>query len=1589
MLEELEKWMCENHIDFKWIEDGVLLEITGAGKFFVLDTGGEVVLDEEFSLNLNAMETDRDELLDEEIMYTIYKFGEIFYYTSNKEEVAEMNKFVAVGEAFLEMEEDYTHLAVHGHRELLNGSGQYEDYAKKAKFYGYKAIGLAEKNTLAGALLFQNACSKYGVKPILGMTIDVATPKGKREAKVYAKNGQGWKNLLNIANIISNVNFVEKVVSESELIKFGEGVDFVFSKDWVPNKVELGQYSSNFDHVYYQLDTTEYAYEAIDINYLESTREYIDLYGSGNDLQPILISDSYYADQCDHMVKKTLNLIGVGASYLQSKEQYFKPIENHFDKMDNLFTDEDKEFFEEIFFDAVTNTMKVAVQTDFSINTDFLNMPEYELTEEETISWGDKYGLFQSIVDDNWDDRVPEGMDDEYQERLDEEFRVIDDNGFLDYFLINWDWITKCCKANNIYTGVGRGSAGGSVLSYLLGVTNIDPIKYELLFERFLNEGRLKKTVKTKYTNIVLFNEKSFRFKSDKLVDCGDGQYMFAHELKHGMGFGGDRVFNSGSDIQEETAIGSPPDIDSDVESSGRQQVKEYLEGRYGKNRVFSIGTFTSLGIKSAISDVARKKGVSTPLVKTVTKMVTQKEIAAGFTYTDFFIKAQKNPVVKKFIVEYPEVMELVRSVMGNSKATSVHAAGVVITPKYDSEGNEMNAWDWVPVKNHDGQMISEWEGGHIEQAGMLKLDLLGTTILDKIHVVIDSIYKVEGKKIDFYDIYTNRLEDQKAFDVFTDGFTQNVFQFSGGKMTKFIQSMEPTTIEDIFSANALYRPATMNLGYHEDYVEMKHGRKEPVYDWGLEEITKSTYGIMCLSGDSNITTQNGIKKINEVSIGDMVVTETGEWKEVENVLDQGIKRTFRLRTSFGEELVATADHKILTQRGWVEMQNLDIKRDIIKGHWMYPESKNGFGTISDWCVGLALADGYFGKGTPQIACSSEDFANKVKAIFDDEFNLDCKVYFSFRTWYCSLSAGRTNRDVNGSYSTNNFTNLLKSLGLYGKTKGDKFFPKNSTLMTAIGFIEGDGCLETGSINLGYSSMADGVFRVLQENRVHSSRHDGVAFHTKFDCGDERLKFLIKENLAKRTNNKSVVPRQYLLDQKHKLSGYHKKNHTSSAIRRDSRFVSATICNNFDIDIEHDTWGVVLSIKEDVVQRVYDLSIRDIHSFTSGGLVVHNCYQEQMMQAVQKIGGFSLQEADAVRKAMGKKNQELMDSYKNKFVDGGVSNGCDELEALKIWNKIEQGASYGFNRSHAAAYGLESYVTAYLKAHYPVHFYTMSLEFSNDDDRPLIISEINDDGRITIAAPNVNTSSDTFVTDFPNKKIYWALSSIKFVGDVATRNIVSIREDGGKYLSMLDFLNRTKGKKVNKKTVENLILSGAFDEIESISSVIGRYKLIVFFYSQWLNESVPEEKYPKDQVLKPFFWNMLQNQLSGLGNIDYRSVYSSSGFKEKFKKLSYLSPDDFNKESKDGKYVGFAAVLADITLLEAKKSGDKFGKILLQCNDKLFSCMVWKDQWDEWQEALTKAKGRIIVFNAKVNEDAYSGGNQLCTHGKTVFKILS
>lgn len=1158
--EIFEDWVYDNRLTIEWEETDVF-RIDGVGKFFLLDHNDQPIFDSELCLIIH--DTDEDELIDEGIEFIVYQFGDNFYYTKIEAEPAEMNIFRYLGDCDYEVYEEYTNLGVHGKYELLNGSSDYSIWVEKAKFFGMAHLGICEKNTLAGTLPFQTASKKSGIHPVFGMSMDVKfKEEGRFDCKVYALTQNGWQNLLRISYEVNVVNWEDKHIDFDVLSKYGEGIAFVFGKSWIPETKVVDLAEIYFDSVFYQLDSASFLSNKIDTMHLDYLQRYFEMYGKNMKLRPILLSDTYYLEQSEYQVKKMLNKIQVGASHAQSSDQYFKHFEDHFDTLEPLFKSQDQ--FEDIICEAVDNTMELAESAKVTIDTSGLHLPVYEMNREERRKYNeDPEHMFITLLEDGFSKLVPEGQEELYRERLNKEIYVIRDKGsegvknergFIDYFLILWD-IIKYCKKNGIYVGPGRGSAAGSLVSYLLGITQVDPIKYNLIFERFLNEKRVASGL---------------------------------------------------------------PDIDVDFESDRRQDVKNYMKQRYGHDHVFSIGTYGTLKIKAAIKDIGRVKGVNAQTMLKVSKMIPEKE--AGMTFREFFVKCQKVKGLKKFINEHPQVIELLRVIMGQPKSQSIHAAAMVITPKVRN-GEPMQCYDWTPIKMHDGVLVSEWEGGMIEDAGFLKEDILAIDALDKQHHMIDLIKANHGIEIDLNDI---PIDDHKAYSLFEEGVTQDVFQFNSEGMTAYVKDMKPQSIEDLAAANALYRPATMSIDAHSDFVKKKNGEIEVEYDWGLEEVTKNTYGIMA-------------------------------------------------------------------------------------------------------------------------------------------------------------------------------------------------------------------------------------------------------------------------------------------------------------------------------------------------------------------------YQEQMMEATRVIAGFSLVEADAVRKAMGKKIKELMDSYHEKFVEGAIKNGCDDMVARQIWNKIEKGAGYGFNKSHAVAYSLVGYRGAWFKANWPVAFYTAALQRVSEEKMPELVAEINNSSDVEIVPPSVNIGRDYIYTDFNTGKIYWALNKIKYVAVAAVNEIIKERETNGVFESFNDFITRMKGKSINKRQIIHMILSGCFDDVEGIDHLYERY-ILIKEYHDFRKQKINPIEFPEDMIKKSFFWSMKQNESSGLGTINFKSIYQSSGSSSRYKSISYLDPSEINDEKKLDKVYFVCATLVDVAEYQSKRG--PFGKLTLQANDVSMSCTVWNDVWEDERGTVMKSVGKVLIGNVKVYNDEYWKCHSLMSYPKTKFEFL-
>ena len=290
---------------------------------------------------------------------------------------------------------------------------------------------------------------------------------------------------------------------------------------------------------------------------------------------------------------------------------------------------------------------------------------------------------------------------------------------------------------------------------------------------------------------------------------------------------------------------GSCGDVDIDFQSNRREEVKEYIERRYnvgGKQRVFSAGTLNTLKLKAVLKDVSRVHKVPLSIVNYITAIFEDDKM----DWTELFKLAAVNKKVNKFIQDYPQVIEDIRGLMGQPRSASVHASAILITPE-TKDGEEMECFDYTPIKKVDDVLVSEFDGYSLDEVGLLKNDCLGIKELSKIQSTINECNRVYRASISFEEIVKGTLDDTKVYKLLSDGFSQNVFQFSGRGMTKFLMDMKPDCINDLIAAAALYRPAPIEAGSTEKYLLCKRGEVAPIYLWGTYEALKCTFGLIVM----------------------------------------------------------------------------------------------------------------------------------------------------------------------------------------------------------------------------------------------------------------------------------------------------------------------------------------------------------------------------------------------------------------------------------------------------------------------------------------------------------------------------------------------------------------------------------------------------------------------------------------------------------------------------------------------------------------------------------------------------------------------
>lgn len=802
MTEALRRWADDNYLAIKEKRDDELniIAIEGVGDFLYLhpDDKGKII-DQRFSFAVTGAEFDA--LYDGVVKYILFEFGGKFYYSNIKKDHLRWDKSVVfrpefrdfkyLGTATAEELVPFVHLGVHSEYEFLNGSSNCEEWAAKAKFNGMKALGICDRNTLAGTLAFQTACLNNGLKPIIGETVTVACNYDQAAdvqetfaLKLYVTSPEGWRNLL-LVNKAINVDYQGFIPSE-ELYKLGRGLICVIPPDSELNyfksdaercKALLEAYHTAFDQVYYQIDTVEFESEALFRAHLEAIDTYIcrcRKMKAYRQTLPIVINDSYYLDREEAPLKALLNKVA-GVVNAESSTQYFKNSKETILAYEE-WMDVAAPLYEKI-IDGMALTATLTDTIEFKIPTGIRHLP--------------KYKFVKTTVEDAFFEKLEQGVQerlvgkvddlDKYMNELEKECAIIVPNGLCDYFMILWD-IMNWCREQGIMTGSGRGSVCGSLIAYCLYITDVDPLKYDLMFERFLNATRVS----------------------------------------------GERAKSSDS----------LPDVDADFPVAFRDTVKAYMSKRYGVNHVCSVGTYTRMKLKTCLKDFGKVMGVPFAVMNKLTKDIDDQ---IEYTWGDLFNYAATSRELFRFVQDHPELVHMTKYALTQCKTSSIHPSAVIVVPQEDEDGNPIDLFGWMPMKKMGDVLVSEWEGKYVDKSGFLKEDILGLNQLDKFSSIIKLIAKNRREQI---DVNTIPFNDEEVYRYFQRGWCEDVFQFGAMGLMNYCREAKPQSLDDLIAMTALFRPGPMDVKAHETFVDIKNGRKKPKFDPGMEDITRDTYSL-------------------------------------------------------------------------------------------------------------------------------------------------------------------------------------------------------------------------------------------------------------------------------------------------------------------------------------------------------------------------------------------------------------------------------------------------------------------------------------------------------------------------------------------------------------------------------------------------------------------------------------------------------------------------------------------------------------------------------------------------------------------------
>lgn len=696
---------------------------------------------------------------------------------------------------------DFVHLHCHTQYSLLDGASEIGTMMDKAKADGQLGVALTDHGNMFGAFKFTAEAEKRGLKPIIGCEFYLVEDRHKQSFSrargetdkryhqlLLAKDQRGYENLSKLCSL----GFIEGLygkfprIDKELLEKYHEGLiatSCCIGAE-IPQAIMHGDLEGAEQKVKWWLDLLGEDFyieiqrhrglenidglgisqEDINQKLLEFARKY--------DIKVIATNDSHYVEEDDWAPHDILLCVNTNSLLEEEKRFKFPSSDFYFktkQEMNTLFQDVPE---------SIDNTMEIFGKIDtLKLARDIL-LPAYPLPKEFKTQDDFLRHLTYEGAKKRYSTITPE-----IKERLDFELQVIENSGYPGYFLIVQDFTTKA-REMGVSVGPGRGSAAGSAVAYCIGITNVDPIKYDLLFERFLNPERVS------MPDIDIDFDDEGRQKVIDYVIEQYGQNQVAQIITYG-------TMAAKSSLRD---VGRVMNIPLPEVDRVTKTFPAHLKATLGK--VLADGDVDSK-LKGALNS------------EELDKAYQFRQLAAAEDSIGNMIRTAKK-------------------LEGSIRNTGIHACGVVITP------DEITKYVPVKAEKDTGMLVSQFDNSVAEDAGLLKMDFLG---LKTLTIIKDAVRMVKAN----YDVDLEMdevpLEDQATYELFQRGETIGIFQYESSGMQKYMKELVPSSFEDLIAMNALYRPGP--LEYIPNFIARKHGREPITYDLPeMEEYLADTYGI-------------------------------------------------------------------------------------------------------------------------------------------------------------------------------------------------------------------------------------------------------------------------------------------------------------------------------------------------------------------------------------------------------------------------------------------------------------------------------------------------------------------------------------------------------------------------------------------------------------------------------------------------------------------------------------------------------------------------------------------------------------------------